>query len=106
MHEIEEERERWRVERDVWERTAEALLSQRAKPQKSEVRFLRYTCEIMIDRATGRTLVAQRDIYETDLRVIRLKVGAEIFVRGIGLILSSYTRRNEDSLNMSLSSRG
>lgn len=37
VREMEEERERWRAEREVWDRTAEALLSQRTKPQKSEV---------------------------------------------------------------------
>lgn len=58
MREIEEERERWCVERDVWERTAEALLSQRVKPQKSEVRIVLYVCEIWINRATCRMLVA------------------------------------------------
>ena len=68
MHEIEEERERWRVERDVWERTAEALLSQRVKPQKSEVRFLHYVCEILINRATCRTLLAN-EIYTRQIYV-------------------------------------
>lgn len=36
----EEERERWRSERESWDRTAEALISQRSRPEKSEVPFL------------------------------------------------------------------
>ncbi|KAF8178021.1 hypothetical protein BJ912DRAFT_826972, partial [Pholiota molesta] len=31
VREMEEERERWRAEREVWDRTAEALLAQRTK---------------------------------------------------------------------------
>lgn len=34
---MEEERERWQAEREGWDRAAEALLSQRNKPSKSEV---------------------------------------------------------------------
>lgn len=38
----EEERERWRSERESWDRTAEALISQRNRPEKSEVLFLEF----------------------------------------------------------------
>jgi hypothetical protein len=35
----EEERERWQSERESWDRSAEALISQRSRPEKSEVRL-------------------------------------------------------------------
>ncbi|KAF8967486.1 hypothetical protein BDZ97DRAFT_2073535 [Flammula alnicola] len=55
VRQSEEERERWRSERETWERTAEALLSQKAKPKSEDA---------------GR----QREIYESETRALRDKL--------------------------------
>ena len=70
-----EERERWHSERENWDRTAEALISQRNRPEKSEVFlpffFLAFWCNLSVIIQDVDRL---RTTYETENKALRDKV--------------------------------
>ncbi|PPQ92773.1 hypothetical protein CVT25_003882 [Psilocybe cyanescens] len=70
----EEDRERWKSERESWERTAEALLTQRNKPSKSEdAERMRASYEVENKALREKLQETQRRLASLESELLKLK---------------------------------